>query len=54
VLGDTEPFDGVVNLRDLNQVRNHFGTNYNTPVPEPSSLLLGAIGAVVLSWRRMR
>jgi hypothetical protein len=54
VLGDTEPFDGVVNLRDLNQVRNHFGANYNTPVPEPSSLWLGAIGAVVLSWRRMR
>lgn len=45
--GDAFPFDGVVDLDDLNGVRNNFGFVSPSPVPEPGTLTLLALGAAV-------
>lgn len=51
-IGDTFPFNGVVNLEDLNAVRNNFGATVASAVPEPGTLLLGVVGALVLIAQR--
>lgn len=43
--GDTFPLDGRVDITDLNRVRNNFGAT--NPVPEPSSLALGAAFLII-------
>jgi len=54
VAGDTDG-DNDVDLDDLNAVRNNFGAAGSQPVPEPSTLLLAAIGAgAFLLGRRRR
>jgi hypothetical protein len=40
VLGDTLPFDGEVDVQDLNNVRNNFGAGPMSAVPEPSTWIL--------------
>lgn len=42
--GDAIPFDGIVDLTDLNNVRNFFGVSSGAqPVPEPGGAMLAAI-----------
>ncbi len=53
-LGDTDG-DNDVDLTDLNNVRNNFGAVGSNSVPEPSAVVLLALGAVSLGayrWRR--
>lgn len=43
------PFDGVVDLEDLNRVRNHFGGGAEgVATPEPNSASLAGAGAGLL------
>ncbi len=51
IVGDTAPFDGLVNIIDLNAVRNHFGEVSPSPVPEPSTWILLALGVCGLFHR---
>ena len=54
--------DGVVDIGDFTIWADHFGNTANVPgipsaVPEPSSLLLcalGAMGLLAVTWRRRR
>jgi len=49
VLGDTNG-DGKINIEDLNMVRNNFGAGVN-PAPEPGTLMLAGLAAVMLWFR---
>lgn len=47
--------DGGIGLGDLNYVRNHFGDELDpVPAPEPSALLLTALGMCVLASAPLR
>ncbi len=54
--GDAIPFDGIVDLADLNAVRNNFGAVGAQAVPEPSTIVMNALGAlaIVAFCRRRR
>ena len=49
--GDAFPFDGVVNIDDLNGVRNNFAAG-TTAVPEPSAIVLLLLGAIAMAHCR--
>ena len=52
LVGDTFPFDGRTNITDLNAVRNNFGAGTNNAVPEPSAIVLAALGLIACMFRR--
>jgi len=49
--GDAYPFDGLVNISDLNDVRNNFGAG-PLAIPEPMSAVLLLFGCMYLAVRR--
>jgi hypothetical protein len=50
--GDAIPFDGIVDLTDLNNVQNSFGVSSGAqPVPEPGGAMLAAIAVVACGLR---
>jgi hypothetical protein len=52
--GDAIPFDGIVDLTDLNNVRNFFGVSSGAqPVPEPGGAMLAAIAVVACGLRNV-
>jgi len=53
VVGDTFPYDGVVDIGDLNAVRNHFG-DAPVAVPEPDTMFLLTAGVALLLAARRR
>ncbi len=54
--GDAIPFDGIVDLADLNAVRNNFGAAASQAVPEPGSMVICVLtfGIAALGLRRVR
>jgi len=53
--GDTV-FDGVVDIDDLNAIRNTFGTHAVAPIPEPAACVLwcGGLLSIAAKPRRRR
>ncbi len=52
--GDAYPPDGVVDLDDLNLVRNNFGATVGSAVPEPSTAILALASLAALGYFRRK